>query len=262
MSELPATSLGNPLAVGRTAEVYAWHSDQILKLFHDWMSSEAIEYEAQVARAVHAAGLPVPAVGEIIEIGKRLALVYERVNGLPMDQVLATKPWRFFSFTHLLAQLQADMHASSITPDIVSQKQRLKQRLQETDALPDDLRNGILNALEQMPDGERLCHGDFHPQNVLITRRGPVIIDWTDATRGDPIADVARSSIILQGAALTNPSAGWFHDVYLKRYFKLCHDDARHQFRAWRPIVAAVRLTESIAEQQEWLLAQVKAGLG
>jgi uncharacterized protein (TIGR02172 family) len=261
MSELSITSLRKPIALGRTAEIYAWGNSQVLKLFHDWMPLYAIEYEAQIARAVHATGLPVPAVGEIVEIGNRLALIYEWVDGLPMDQVLAKRPWRFFSFTRLLAQLHVDMHTSSITPDIPSQKQRLKQRVQETDVLPDDLKDAVLDTLQQMPDGERLCHGDFHPQNVLMTQQGPVIIDWTDATRGDPIADVARSSIILQGAALTDPSAGWFHDVYLRRYFKLRRDNARDQYNIWRAIVAAVRLTENIAEQQEWLLAQVRAGL-
>ena len=261
MTELSTPSLGDPIALGRTAEVYAWEDAQVLKLFYDWMPAYAIEYEARVARAVHAAGLPVPAVGEIIEMGSRLALVYERVDGLPMDQVLAKNPWKFPSFTRLLAQLHIDMHTSSITPDIPSQKHRLEQRMQETDVLPNDLKNAVLNTLRKMPDGERLCHGDFHPQNVLMTQQGPVIIDWTDATRGDPIADVARSSIILQGAALTNPSAAWFHDAYLKHYFKLCSND-RHQYDTWRTIAAAVRLSDNIVGQQEWLLSQVKAGLG
>jgi uncharacterized protein (TIGR02172 family) len=261
VTKLSITSLGKPIALGRTAKVYAWGSSQVLKLFHDWMPLYAIEYEAQIARAVHTTGLPVPAVGEIVEIGDRLALVYERVDGLPMDRVLAKKPWKFFPFTRLLAQLHVDIHASSIIPDIPAQKRRLKQRIQETDVLPDDLKDAVLNTLRQMPDGERLCHGDFHPQNVLMTQQGPVIIDWTDATRGDPIADVARSSIILQGAALTNPSAGWFHDAYLRRYFKLHRDNARYQYNTWRTIVAAVRLSENVAEQQEWLLAQVRAGL-
>lgn len=261
MTELSITSLEKPIALGRTAEIYAWGNDQILKLFHDWMPPYAIEYEAQITRAVHAAGLPVPAVGEIIEIDGRLALVYERVDGPPMDQVLAKKTWKFPSFTRLLAQLHVDLHTSSITPDIPSQKQRIEQRMQETDVLPDDLKNAVLNTLQKMPDGERLCHGDFHPQNVLITQQGPVIIDWTDATRGNPIADVARSSIILQGAALTNPLAGQFHDAYLEHYFKLCSND-RHQYNTWRTIAAAVRLSDNIIEQQEWLLTQVKAGLG
>jgi uncharacterized protein (TIGR02172 family) len=261
MTKLSITSLGKPIALGRTAEVYGWENNQVLKLFYDWMPTQAIEYEAQIARAVHAAGLPVPTVGEIVEIDSRLALVYERVDGLPMDQVLAKRPWKFFSFTRLLAQLHADMHACSITIDIPSQKQRLEQRIQETDMLPSDLKEAVLNTLNQMPEGEQLCHGDFHPQNVLMTRQGPVIIDWTDATRGDPIADVARTSIILQGAALTHPPTNWFHNAYLKHYFKHRHDN-RHQYRTWRSIAATVRLSENVTEQQEWLLAQVKAGLG
>jgi aminoglycoside phosphotransferase (APT) family kinase protein len=42
-----------------------------------------------------------------------------------------------------------------------------------------------------------VCHGDLHPSNVLLGRDGPVIVDWFDASRGDPIADVARSSLTL-----------------------------------------------------------------
>jgi hypothetical protein len=35
--------LGQPIARGRTAEIYAWHSGQVLKLFYDWLSLENIE---------------------------------------------------------------------------------------------------------------------------------------------------------------------------------------------------------------------------
>ena len=262
MSKPSITSLGEPIALGRTAEVYAWGEGQVLKLFHDWLSYQTVEYEAKIARAVHAAGLPVPAVGEIVEVEGHQGLVYERVDGLPMDRALAKKPWKFFSFARLLARLHADMHASSIALDIPSQKQRLERKIREAKALPNDLREAILNTLEQTPDGEQLCHGDFHPQNVLMTRQGPVVIDWIDATRGSPAADAARSSIILQGAALTNPLAGWFHNAYLKRYFKLRRDNVRHEYHTWRAIVAAGRLSENITGLQEWLLAQAQAGLG
>src|SRR5215475_12266456 len=32
-----------------------------------------------------------------------------------------------------------------------------------------------------MPDGDRLCHGDFHPLNILGNTLDPMIIDWLDA---------------------------------------------------------------------------------
>ena len=51
----------------------------------------------------------------------------------------------------------------------------------------------------------RLCHGDLHPSNVILTRDGPVIVDWFDASRGDPVADVARSSLMLLGDGANPP---------------------------------------------------------
>ena len=90
----------------------------------------------------------------------------------------------------LVAELQADMHACSI-PDLPSQRHRLAKALQQAELLPVDMREAGLKALNDLPDGGRLCHGDFHPANILMSARGPIIIDWLDATRGNPLADLA-----------------------------------------------------------------------
>lgn len=70
--------IGQPIAYGRTAEIYAWHPGQVLKLFYDWFKLENIEKEARITQAVHASGLPVPAVGEIVRVNER----YGEIPGL------------------------------------------------------------------------------------------------------------------------------------------------------------------------------------
>jgi len=257
--------LGKPIALGRTAEIYAWEEGQVLKLFKDWFSSDGVKYEAQIARAVHTSGLPVPAVGEVVEINGRLGLIYERVAGPSMLEYLLTKPWTFIREARVLAELHADMHASNILPELPSQRQRLEDKIRSAAVLPPDLREAGLRSLSQMPDGNRLCHGDFHPGNILIAASGPIIIDWIDATHGNPLADVARTWVILSEPGLSIPWAvkalrSRLLNIYLKRYFQL-HPGDQGQLTAWLPIVAAARLNENIPEIQEWLLAQVKAGL-
>ena len=182
-----------------------------------------------------------------------------------MLEYLLTKPWTFIREARVLAELHADMHASNILPELPSQRQRLEDKIRSAAALPPDLRQAVLSSLSQMPDSSRLCHGDFHPGNILITPRGPIIIDWIDATHGNPLADVARTWVILSELGLSIP---WIAKVlrsrllktYLKRYFQL-HPGDQRKFTAWLPIVAAARLNENIPEIQEWLLGQVKAGL-
>jgi aminoglycoside phosphotransferase (APT) family kinase protein len=48
--------------------------------------------------------------------------------------------------------------------------------------------------------GGRMLHGDFHPRHVYVQRgRVTAIIDWGDATSGDPVYDLAR---VLHSATL------------------------------------------------------------
>ncbi len=43
---MTSIALGKPIALGRTAEVYAWQDNQVLKLYFDWCPPDWIEYEA------------------------------------------------------------------------------------------------------------------------------------------------------------------------------------------------------------------------
>ncbi|MEO6088376.1 MAG: phosphotransferase [Umezawaea sp.] len=50
----------------------------------------------------------------------------------------------------------------------------------------------------------RILHGDLHPDNVVLTSRGPVVIDWRNTTEGPPKLDVALSAVILAQTAVDN----------------------------------------------------------
>jgi aminoglycoside phosphotransferase (APT) family kinase protein len=258
-----------PIALGRTAEIYAWEDGWVLKLFYDWFSEESVRTEAKLARAVQAAGLPVPAVGDIIEMDNRLGLPYQRVDGSSILEQVRARPWTLPKFSHLLAELQAGMHDNDTITGLPSQRQRLDSKIRQAQGLDPELKAVALEALAAMPQGARLCHGDFHFGNVLMTADGPVVIDWIDATLGRPLADVARSSVILLG--ILAPGSGatwkervmvrWHHRIYLRHYFRL-RPGGEDEYRAWRPIVAAARMSEGITELQHWLGSQVQKGLG
>lgn len=257
--------LSRPIAYGRTAEIYAWQEGQVLKLFYDWFELEDIEYEAWIARAIHASGLPVPAVSEIVRANDRNGLVYERVDGDSMWEMLSRRPWNVFRYAKRTAELHAEMHTRTLPTDIPSQRQKLVNKVRRADTLPVHLRSKALVALETMPDGDRLCHGDFHPGNILMTPQGEHIIDWIDASRGNPMADLARSTILALGGAETSQiQNGWlktatriFHATYIHHYFKL-RPGREDEYNRWLPIVAAARLSENISKLEKWLIAQAE----
>ncbi|HSJ89780.1 MAG TPA: aminoglycoside phosphotransferase family protein [Anaerolineales bacterium] len=260
MHQLSADQL---IARGRTADVYAWDHRYVLKLFHDWFELENIEYEQRIVRAVVASGVQAPAVGELIRVDGRNGLLYERVSGQSMEALFLQKPWRLLTYARTLARLHAHMHERVFDTAIPAQRARLQNKINQAHALSGPLKTKLLQALDSLPDGDRVCHGDFHPANVLLSGEDATIIDWIDATRGNPLADVARTSVIALGVAESAQTAKpllkiivrIFHTAYLKQYFTL-HRGGEDEYCRWLPIVAGARLSENIPELDQWLVGQ------
>ncbi len=229
-------------------------------------------------RAAHgsgcvAAGLPVPAAGEILQINGRYGLLCERVSGQNMWEVLEKQPWQFFTLARLAAQLHSEIHANTLGPGLPPQRRRLEHKINIAElltgssrcALPGSLKTSALATLSALSDGKQICHGDFHPGNILLTPGHTVVIDWIDASRGNPLANVARTTIIALGALASSEISNaalkvfvrLFHSIYLHHYFQL-RPGGEEEYQRWLTVVAAARLSENIPELEHWLLHQAE----
>jgi len=252
--------IGKFIAAGRTADIYEWETGYVLKLFHNWMSAEDIEYEFQMAHAVHSSGLA-PSVKPMVQHEGRNGLIYERVEGHSMFEIFKRSIWRSYWLARKMADMHFQLHQSSVQSTLPGLKTKLERKLQNATALPSSFRQRLTEKLASLPEGNRICHGDFHPGNIMLNGDEGKVIDWIDASRGNPLADVARTSILLLGAAGTFPNpllrtiVVWFHSIYLKHYFSL-QKNGESEYRVWLPIVAGARLSEGISELEPWLLKQ------
>jgi Ser/Thr protein kinase RdoA (MazF antagonist) len=262
--------LEKPFAMGRTAEIYSYGEGKILKLFFPSIPPSWIDREAAIGQYIQAAHLPVPKFfGRLKEKG-RDGLVYERVDGPSMLNQVGRAPWKAGSYARLLARLQAQVHQASAPPDLETQKEWARGGMPDSDKLSKDKKEKVLRLLDSMPEGDRLCHGDFHPGNIVMTARGPVIIDWMTSSRGTVCGDVARTSIILEAA---QPPEGtpmrwlleWvrrsFLGTYLKTYSQL-QPLEQASLTAWRTVMAANFFVDvSLPGEGANLLAIVENGI-
>src|SRR5512140_633291 len=159
----------NPIGIGRTAEIFDWRSGQVLKLYRDGCRPEWVEQEARLTRAVFAAGLPVPAVLDVIEKDGRRGIVFERITGPSLLADFSTRPWHLIRAARLLADLHAALHAHEI-PDLPFVRDSLRYRIEHT-TLAEVTRSAALATLAQLPDGLAVCHGDFHPDIETLMAR-------------------------------------------------------------------------------------------
>ncbi|MBN1934318.1 MAG: aminoglycoside phosphotransferase family protein [Anaerolineae bacterium] len=267
--------LGPKLGEGRIAEIFAWGDTQAIKLFRPGRSMDEAEYEATLTRIAHQAGLAAPAVYEVCQVDGRAGIVMERVDGPSMLHVSIRRPWMLQHSARQLADLHVQMHRRSsadrqAAADLPSQRQSLQRNIERALRLDQATKDRLLQGLAQMPNGESICHEDFHPDNILLTASGPVIIDWVTARRGHPLADVARTVILLSLGEPPN-TPPWIHalflvirriylDTYLGRY---CTQQgaSRAEIETWIPFRAAARLNEDIPGEQDALLKLIDKGM-
>lgn len=174
-----------------------------------------------------------------------------------MLAVLAQQPWRVMVLARQLADAHLAIHAHA-APELPRQHAYLERMLGRATALPERVRSAALAQLAQLPEGDRLCHGDFHPDNLVLTPAGPMVLDWLTATQGAPAADVARTLMLLEHAALPADAGRAFRvlvqavrrvfaQAYWRRY-SVSSGLQRADVAAWRLVVLAARIGEGPRE--------------
>lgn len=130
--------------------------------------------EARAMDYLHRCGYPVPAIEKISNDG--LDLIMERIDGPTMMQAISNSPWTVRRLAHLLADLHARLHEVP-PPEFLP---------------PLSNRTGT-----EVLSGNSVLHLDLHPLNVIMGRKGPVVIDWSSVSLGDPDFDVGLAWIII-----------------------------------------------------------------
>ncbi|MEX0800241.1 MAG: aminoglycoside phosphotransferase family protein [Dehalococcoidia bacterium] len=190
---------------GREAELFEWEGGtrlpagrQVLRLLRDSDDVAKLEREAAAMRSALAAGVRAPEPFEVVTVDGRAGMVMERIEGPDLLTEIGRRPWILFNAARVSSRFHAQLHGVRGPPDVPDLRSKVRRGIEQGGALPAEAAERALSLLETLPDGEALCHGDFHPANLLMAPDGPVLIDWANVSRGVPTADVARTVMIVR----------------------------------------------------------------
>ena len=144
------------LGTGRSADVYAAGEDRVLRRYRPDIDSA---HEARFMQLARGLGYPVP---EVFSASGR-DMVLERLNGPSMLAAYYEGTIGVDDAGAILAELHTRLHRLPVPADA---------------------------------DGPCLLHLDLHPDNVMLTDAGPVVIDWGNAGFGEAGYDVAVTSLL------------------------------------------------------------------
>lgn len=242
--------LGNPIAMGNTAKIHLYNN-KIIKLFNDVLPDTESVYEANKQRFAYSCGLSVPNVLEVTKINGKQAIIMEYVEGKTLGDLLSENKENLGYYMNLFVDSQRKIHlvmADSLEPMVKKLQRQIKSAL----ILDQRYKTHLLKKLEAMTFENRLCHGDFHPFNLIVSGNHVTTIDWVDSSAGDIRADVYRTYLLYSQFSMQ------LADMYLLLY---CEKSglSKDEIFQWAPIIAGARLSEGgTSEQAEQLLKIVK----
>jgi aminoglycoside phosphotransferase (APT) family kinase protein len=251
------------LGSGREAEVFALDEHRVLRLARDPARAPQVDRDVAALAAAGRAGAPVPAVHERIDVDGRPGAVMDRLDGEDLMVRLGRRAWSVWSVGRTLGRVHARLHSVAAPAELPRVRDELRGRL-DSDLVPPDVRESALARLDELPEGDRLCHGDFHPANLLPAPDGYAVIDWTRGARGHPAADISWTRLLVAAGEppddaplavrrLDKVGRRFLRAGYMRGYRSLLQLDFAAVER-WSPVCAAARLADDITGERGYLL--------
>lgn len=220
--------------------------DNLIKVFGKSFSKAEVLKAALNNARVEDTGLNVPKIHAIEVFDGQWAIVMDYIEGDTLQSLMESHPEKEDEYLNLFVDLQMNILSKKV-PMLNKLTEKMQGKISATD-LDASTRYDLHTRLDAMPKHNNLCHGDFNPTNIIITKDGtPYIIDWSHATQGNSSADVARSYLLFYLAGKEK-----LGDKYLKLYCKKS-DTAIQYVQRWIPIVAASRLVKAPESEVKFL---------
>lgn len=242
--------LNNLISESEKVKVYRC-DDKAVKIFKDPDDPKTIVlYEALTHSRVEEAGLKkIPQLLEVTKIDGKWAIITEYVEGKTLAQLMEENPDKIDEYINLMVDLQLEIH-SLRSPKISKLKDYLKRSIDGLDI--DDIKKyELLTRLESMPKHVKLCHGNFSPDNIIVSDKGTYIVDWLRAKQGNASADVAKTYLNFCLDHKTEVA-----EKYIKVFSKKS-GTAKQYIQEWLPIVAAAQLKFNKPEEKDLLCAWI-----
>src|SRR4051794_20077932 len=180
--------LGRLLGEGKEAEVFEC-GDHVLKLYRHGSRKRSVFREAANLAAIEALGLAAPISLGVRSIGDRWGVAMTRAPGESFADAMTHNPAQVQDYLGAMAGLQLRIHAHP-GAELGRLNARLSANIERATMLGPARQRLLRDGLAALPEGDRLCHGDFHPWNILGPIGSAVVVDWLDACQASPAADV------------------------------------------------------------------------
>ncbi|TMU87248.1 aminoglycoside phosphotransferase family protein [Bacillus sp. BHET2] len=240
--------LGEPIAIGNTAKIYVYQ-DRIVKIFNDYLPHTESLYEAKKQKLAYSCGLPVPKIIDVTKINGKQAILMEYIKGRTIGDLLSENMEHAEYYLNISIDIQQNIHRV-VADSLELMPEKLARQIEAAPILSKRNKSVLIQKLKSITFEKRLCHGDFHLFNLIMSENKVTILDWVDSSVGDYRADIYRSYLLYSHYSIE------LAEMYLQLYCERSELSKEDIFQ-WAPIIAAARLSENVSSDDSERLMNI-----
>ena len=168
--------LGNPIGVGNTAKIYLYEN-RIIKLFNDYLPETESAYEANKQKYAYSCGLSVPKVLDVTKIDGKQAIIMEYIKGRTLGDLLFENKEQAEYYLNISIDIQRKIHMVNVD-SLEPMSGKLRRQIESAQIIDYRQKSSLIQKLESMTFENKLCHGDYHLFNLIMSDNKVTIIDW------------------------------------------------------------------------------------
>ena len=239
------------LTQGGEADIYDIDEDRILRVMRS-ADSKSIDNEKRILPIMAAHNVSVPTVYEYIEVDGRPAEVMQKISGGTMLEHMTRHPLTMIKENKRFAKLHVQLLSIASDCDIYTRESNFDYLKSQPLLIAKELFDFVMKLFSELPKGKNICHGDFHPGNILIQDGRDYIIDWSGACLSRDISDIAHTYLLMTHVPvipgqsyvqykILSIAGSYMARSYLKEVMKLMKVDLA-EFSKWTVVMSLFRV--------------------
>ena len=155
------------LAKSKLKSVYV-ENGKATKVFAKTYNKSDVLYEALNTSRVEDAGVNIPKLLEVAVTDGKWSITSEYVEGPTLTQLIEKYPDKADDYIKKMVEYQISFQKKS-NPLLLVLKDKMNRQINSIEELDNSVKYELLTRLNSMKNHTKLCHGDYCPDNIIVT---------------------------------------------------------------------------------------------
>ncbi len=193
---------------GSNGIVYRLNPDTIIKVYKNPDALDDIKRERELAKTALVLGVNTAIPFDVVKVGDKYGSVFELLSAEPLTRLIINDPENRDRYIKIFADFLKEIHSTQVREGLLpSARDKAVGWVEWLEPhIPGKTYKKLHRMMAEVPESNRMIHGDYHTNNVHYDNSEAILIDMDTLSVGNPIFEFASIFLAYRGFGEVDPN--------------------------------------------------------